>query len=112
MSGFLVDLAKGLSGQIDEFITEWDESNDKATYVSTIGRFIKIKTSKSELYQKIQNQLKIPDEAINDLTVYLIEKHSKCHGQDLSAEADRITAMVDYLIEKFFMVSNIKLFYI
>ena len=83
---FLVDLAKGLLGQIEEFITEWDGSDYKATYVSTISRFIKIKTSKPELYQKIQNWLKITDEAINDLMFYLIEKHSKCHGQDLSAE--------------------------
>ena len=102
MSGFLVDLAKGILGQIEEFITEWDGSDDKATYVSTIGRFIK--TSKPELYQKIQNHLKITDEAINNLTVYLIEKHSGSHGQDLSAKANRITAMVDFMIEKFFMV--------
>ena len=104
MSGFLVDLAKGFSGQIEEFITEWDGSDDKATYVSTIGRFIKIKTNKPDLYQKIQKWLKITDEAINALTVYLIEKHSRSHGQDLSAEASRITAMVDYVIERFFMV--------
>ena len=71
MSGFLVDLAKGFSGQIEEFITEWDGSDDKATYVSTIGRFIKIKTNKPDLYLKIQNWLKITDEAINALTVYL-----------------------------------------
>ena len=52
MSGFLVDPAKGLSGQIEEFITEWDGSDDKGTYVSTVGRFIKIKTSKPEIVSK------------------------------------------------------------
>ena len=103
MSGFWVHVAKGLSGQIEEFITEWDGSDDKATYVSTISRFIKIKSRKPDLYQKIQKCLKITDEAINALTVYLIDKH-RSHGQDLSAEANQITAMVDYVIERFFMV--------
>ena len=112
MSGFLVELPKELSRQIDNFITEWDASEDKLTYLSTIERFIKIKTSKPELYQKILNWLKITNEAIHELTVYLIDKHSKCHGQDLSAEVDRIRVMVDYVTEKFFMVCTISFFYI
>ena len=100
----LVSLVKTMHSEIDTFSVRWDSMENKDLFVKSIGKYAKLKRDNRPMYDKIKCQLAITDKALNDLTMYIIQNHLKNNSTSTVANAARITAMSDFVIERYFAV--------
>ena len=65
----LVELAKGMTDELNTFSVQWDSEQNKEMFMKSIGKYSKLKKENRPMYDRIKGCLSITDECLNGLTI-------------------------------------------
>ena len=101
----LVNLAKVLGQEIDNFAADYDRALDKEKIIADLGDLMKLRKQNIDLYDRLTLALGINQKVEEEAEQFLILYHSNQDGTDHSTNYDRIHAMLMMLIQTYVDVS-------
>ena len=101
----LVNLAKVMAQEIDDFVSVYDKAGDKEKVIEDLGDLTRLRKQNIDLYTRLTLALGLHQKVEEETDQHLILYHSNQNGKDESTNYERIHAMLMFLIQTYVDVS-------
>ena len=102
----LIETAKKMPNDLDDFIVNWDKAEDKTSHMLTLGDVMSLRFEDLDYFARMTYALGINTQTEEEAEVYLRMHHSNQTGANQSSNNRRIDAMINFLTAKYVDVSQ------